>query len=740
MGVSPANCIARAPAGCAHAAPPPVRPPDGIADAADADTDVLHYALDLQIFPDLTALAGTNTMSVRSLVDGLTTFRFRLDSALAIETMTCGGVEAAWTRVDNATVEVTLDRAYSADEEFALAVSYSGLPRAEWWGSIRFTTHDGQPLVYTISQPYYAHTWWPCKDDNADKATADLRFTVPAALTVASNGLLQSITDLPDGRKLFHWRTDFPTAPYLFCFAATSYNVHTRYFTHAAGEMPVEFYLYPDRDSAENREKLARCLPMLETFGQLYGPYPFLAEKYGIYHFGFSGGMEHQTMTGQGSGYTGLSEWLTAHELAHQWWGDMITCATWHDIWLNEGFATYSEALWEEFKGGSSNPAALHGWMAHRRPGNFTDTVYVDDISQPARIFDDDLSYRKGAWVLHMLRHVVGDDDFFAALALYRGRYALGSATTADFRAACEEVAARDLARFFQQWVYEPGAPAYEFAWQPVTADQRTFVELMIRQAQTADAPTFAMPVDVRLTDADGAYTHVAWNDARQEHLLFEVTTAPSTLQLDPEHWILTQPADAQTTEFESGPPKIVALRPAPAVALTPAEFSTLEIVFHTEVAVPPLAVHVEREGAGVDFAARYEAATQTLSLGAREPLTDGSYRLVVSDAIRGGASDLALDGELATADGTLLLPSGDGLPGGTAEATFVVAGAGVPGDMNGDAVVDVRDIPGFILALSRRHEYRERYPFCDILNGDVNADGSVNNADSAPFAELVLN
>ncbi|MHC4209849.1 MAG: M1 family metallopeptidase, partial [Planctomycetota bacterium] len=381
------------------------------------DTDVLHYDLDLEIVPAFTWLGGANTISVRSLIDGLTTFQVRLHDTFDITSAQVDGLAAPWQRLSATTIEVDLGRSYDAGEEFEVMVAYGGVPVSLGFGSINFTSQGGYPLVFTLSEPWFAYTWWPAKDDNNDKATGEFKITVPNPLSVASNGLLLSVDGVGGGRRRYNWLTGYQTATYLFSFSATFYHTFSGTYIYDGGSMPVDFFIFPDSDNPANRDAWLETVTMLPVFGDLFGLYPFLDEKYGIYQFGFGGGMEHQTMTGQGS----FTETLTAHELAHQWWGDMITCGTWQDMWLNEGFATYSEDLWKEFEPGGGGTDALHAHMDIRRPSDVNGSVYVplEDADNFNRIFSGNFSYRKGAWVLHQLRHVVGDQDFFDILAAY---------------------------------------------------------------------------------------------------------------------------------------------------------------------------------------------------------------------------------------------------------------------------------------------------------------------------------
>jgi hypothetical protein len=432
------------------------------------------------------------------------------------------------------------------------------------------------------------------------------------------------------------------------------------------------------------------------VFGDLFGLYPFLDEKYGIYQFGFGGGMEHQTMTGQGS----FTETLTAHELAHQWWGDMITCGTWQDIWLNEGFATYSEALWLESEPGGGGTDALHAHMEIRRPSDVNGSVYVPaaDAGNFNRIFSSNFSYRKGAWVLHQLRHVVGDQNFFDILAAYRAAYEHGSAITEDLRQVAEGVYGSDLTWFFDEWVYDIGAPAYASAWRGHEIGGTNYVELYISQFQTSSYPIFTMPLDVVMTTTGGDMTHVVWNDAEEEHFLFAVPGEVLSLDLDPDDWTLH--TGNVTTAFVQGPPKLVLTAPEPGGSVTSAEDMTVEITFHKDVVADAAHFDLVGDATGpAPFAYAYDDASHTVTLTPDEALGADDYTLTVQDGIVDVVAGLSLDGELADPTDPEALPSGEGLPGGDAWGSCPrPCPPTCPADFNGNCYVDVTDFL-FLLA-----------------------------------------
>jgi aminopeptidase N len=707
----------------------------GVRDSFSTDTDVLHYVLDIELNPTAQTIAGSNTMTIRSQVDNLSKFRFRLADAFAITDIKVDGLAASWTRIDSIVVEVTLNPTYNTDQVFDLYVAYNGSPPSGGMGSITFRTRNGAPEVFTLSEPWFAYTWWPAKDDLTDKTTADLWFTVPSPMVVASNGLLQGIDDAGGGKLRYRWKTTYQTDDYLYCIGATNYNQFGSTWLYQGHSMPLEFFIYPEDDSPGNRNGWLMVGDALTTYSNLFGTYPFVNEKYGMLEFGWGGGMEHQTITS----ILGYFWWESGivHELAHQWWGDNVTCGTWNDIWINEGFADYCEGLWYEFKTGSDDPAALHSAMANRRPGDASGTVYCYDISNVDRIFDYDLTYLKAGWVLHMLRHVIGDAAFFDTLAAYRAQYEGKSAVTEDFRQVAETVAGRDLAWFFNEWIYQGGTPKYRWNWHLCTADGVGYVEVYVKQTQLASLPTFTMPIDIQTTDGSGQHLHAVWNDAREEHLLFAAESPGVTgVQFDPTPWILAY--GTSTVTFVEGPPKIVTMNPAPNQTRRAADVSSFDIVFHKDVTAH--ASDFSLVGAHVGAVAvsySYNSTRYAVTLTPTAPLGSDVYTLTVSDRIVDVASSQKLDGELIRPDSPNPLPSGDGLAGGSAVATIRLI---VPADCDCDGAVNAFDIDPFVLAIVSPESYAQQYPDCNLWNADVDLDGAVNAFDIDPFVQCVIN
>jgi aminopeptidase N len=491
--------------------------------------DVSFYSLDLSIDPSAETISGAVEISGSVTAAFLSTVDIDLDDNMTVSAVTWTGGTLSFTHPEDLLV-VTLDRTYTQGELFSFTVHYSGTPDPSY-GAFGFDTHNGDPMIWSLSEPFGARCWWPCKDVPSDKAdSVDVRITVPEALVVASNGTLLSETD-NGATKTYYWRERYPISTYLVSVAIHPYVVYSDWYRYAPSDsMEIKFFVFPDHYSAV-QPTYAMTKDMITVFADLFGEYPFLDEKYGHAEFTWGGGMEHQTITSLGS----WNEYLIAHELAHQWWGDMVTCDDFHHVWLNEGFATYSEALWSEAVYGVAQYQEDMENAQYFGPG----TIYVPNTDDWNRIFHSGLSYNKGSWVLHMLRHVVRDSDFFEILRTYYAdsRYQYATVTTEQFRDLCEEVSGMELDWFFHEWIYEERYPMYSYDWTFSPNGGLYNVALTLRQLQTNF--TFTMPVDVTITTTAGDTTVVVWNDLPLQEFTLTVQGEPTAVALDKDQWIL---------------------------------------------------------------------------------------------------------------------------------------------------------------------------------------------------------
>jgi len=492
------------------------------------DYSVVYYDLNLSINPTAKTIAGEVGIDVVIIADSTNQILLDLTSNFHVTKITSENENLGFNHTSNL-IFIQLSHFYKSGELLNLRVHYNGAPAT---GAFNFGTRAGKPLIWTLSQPFGAKSWWPNKNYPEDKAdSARIAITVPKDLVVGSNGTLTEQNESGDLTE-YVWKVSYPIASYLISIAAHDYLIHKQqYYYGEADSMDVVHYIYRDHFDSE-KSKYEITTEMLSVFTSMFGEYPFVEEKYGHAECPFNGGMEHQTLTS----LLGPYESLIAHELAHQWWGDMITCKDYHHIWLNEGFATYTEALWAEFKYGT---AAYHENMNSKQ--YFGDgTIYVPDLTFSGRIFDAGLSYRKGAWVLHMLRHIVGTENFFRILKAYGdGPKKYGVATTSNFQDVCETISGQDLTPFFFQWIYGEGFPVYAYDWSYTEENGKYLISLDIFQLQTGQL--FNMPLDIHITTASGETLHVIQNSETFQQYYFESAEEPLSISLDKNNWVLKE-------------------------------------------------------------------------------------------------------------------------------------------------------------------------------------------------------
>ncbi len=502
----------------------------------DSTIDVTYYKLDLTLQYSQHNLIGAVTVNAKSQSAGLKSFFLDLQDTLKVDSVVSEGKQLAFIH-SNAKLQITLDTTLDTGGSFSVTVYYEGIPGTSGFGSFEFGSHNGQPAIWSLSEPYGASDWFPCKDTPADKAdSSDVWVTCNESMTAASNGILQQVVTSSNGTKTYKWHNGYPIAQYLISIAVSNYVQHVNYYKYTATDsMPVLYFVYPEDDSLA-KEGISKVPNMIKIFSERYGQYPFIKEKYGEAEFGWGGGMEHQTCTSLGS----FDEDLEAHELAHQWFGDKVTCADWNDIWLNEGFATYSEAVYfEATQGKSAYDQMIANDMKSARSAQ--GAIYLKNISDVNSIFNYARSYAKGAVVLHMLRGIVGDSTFFNILRTYNSTpgLAYGVATTRDFERVAEQVYGSSLSYFFNEWIYGEGLPTYSVDWSYAPAGNNYEVTLNINQAAGINPAFFTMWVKIRITTVGGDTTLSVFNNAMSQQFKLIVKDKPQYITFDPDNLIM---------------------------------------------------------------------------------------------------------------------------------------------------------------------------------------------------------
>ena len=497
--------------------------------------DVKYYRCEWEVDPTVRYIKGKVTVYF-VVADAATSIALDLMAPLVVDSVTQRNVLLTKQQVNNG-VQINFSSPLNAGTLDSVSVYYQGVPPNTGFGSFIQSSHLGTPVMWSLSEPYGSRDWWPCKNWLDDKADSiDVLITAPSQYKAASNGLLQSETLIAGGtKKITHWKHRYPIASYLMCFAVTNYAVFNNSVQLGSITLPMQTFCYPE-DLVSFQNGTQNVLDALQLYHNTFGDYPFIKEKYGHVQFGWGGGMEHQTSTFVVS----INEGLIAHELGHQWFGDKITCGSWEDIWLNEGFATHLASFYSETK----YPATA---IANRKneinfitsqPGG---SVWVDDTTKVGRIFDSRLSYNKGSHLLYMLRWKLGDSTFFRALRSYQKDPQLiyGFARTADLKRHLEAESNQDLTQFFSDWFKGQGYPTYNVEWTPIGSN---YVKVKMNQTTShASVSFFAMPVAVQFKNATQQKTIVVDNKTNGEIFIKDIGFIADTVIIDPEYWLISK-------------------------------------------------------------------------------------------------------------------------------------------------------------------------------------------------------
>ena len=365
--------------------------------------DLKYHRFNWRIDPAVKYIQGSVTSYFIPTTAVFSEMYFDLSNSLLVDSVKYHNTSALFVQPAGDALKITLPSIALAGILDSIIVYYHGTPPNNGFGAFEQSTHNATPIIWTLSEPFGAKDWWPCKQSLNDKIDSiDVYVTTPQAYRVASNGVL--VSQIQNGTdKIYHWQSHYPIAAYLIAIGVTNYSVYSNFLPMNPGTLEVLNYVYPENLSTA-QSQTPDILNVITLYDSLFIPYPFAKEKYGHCQFGWGGGMEHQTM----SFVTNFSHSLIAHECAHQWFGDMVTCGSWEDIWLNEGFATYMEGLTEQYL----FPATWANWKLSKK-NNVTSSpggsVLCDDTTNINRIFSSRLSYNKAAYVLHMLRWKLGD-------------------------------------------------------------------------------------------------------------------------------------------------------------------------------------------------------------------------------------------------------------------------------------------------------------------------------------------
>jgi aminopeptidase N len=494
--------------------------------------DIQYYRCRWTVNPVAKMIDGS-VLSRFTITAATNTLVYDLNKALLVDSVVYHGTKLTFVHAANHSLQVNLPVTLSVNTLDSLEIYYRGVPPNN--GAFVTSTHSGVPVLWTLSEPYGAPSWWPCRDLLKDKADSiDIILSYPVTYVSSSNGLVVSDI-IGNATRVTHWKHRFPITTYLVAIAITNYNVVNDNVTLPTRTMPVTMYAYPESAAtfvaATNVAKFC-----LQEFSKLVTEYPFVQERYAQTQFGAGGGMEHQTNSFIASAGSGL----VAHELAHQWFGDKVTCGSWTDIWLNEGFASYMEYVYVELTNPAGKLPFLQSWT-NSVTSSSGGSVFVPDTLNENRIFDARLSYRKGGYLLHMLRWKLGDSTFFRGVRRYLNdpTLAFKTAMTADLKRNLEQESGQNLTEFLNDWFTGEGYPNYNASWF-----QKSNNEVQVQLNQTtshSSVPFFEMPVPLRFIGTNKDTTIVVNHTATGQIFNVNPGFPANDMQIDPLLWILSK-------------------------------------------------------------------------------------------------------------------------------------------------------------------------------------------------------
>lgn len=504
---------------------------DNYVHAKQLSLDILHYDLEISLDIKNKKIDGRALITGISKVTLLDTIVFNFYDNMAISTLLMNNNEQRYTRSDN---KIFIPCAITEKDTFRISIVYSGTPLMEDYTSFVFGEINEIPLVYSINEPISASRWFPSNDIPTDKVLLDMRITADSNLVSISNGKLISVNSSND-KKTYYWKTIYPISTYLISLNTSKYAHFEDTYTGLLNQK-MDIHYFPVINHLEEAKTDWEDHPqMIKVFAELFGEYPFIEEKYGVTEFlWMSGAMEHQTITSVGYNLsTGRKYFndILIHELAHQWWGNAVGPATWKDIWLNEGFATYSEALYDEALYGKGG---LSGAMNRFYSIYFNGTLY-----NPEELFSKTV-YDKGAWVLHMLRNEIGENTFFALLRNYFETYKYKNASTNDFKALAEKMSGKDLTKFFDQWVFTgEGIPMIEYGKVLKKEKNKLYLDLELRQIQEQSI-VYDIPIRIKIYYKNNSDEIIKLRlNKREELFRIELKDEIEQIAFDPDTHIL---------------------------------------------------------------------------------------------------------------------------------------------------------------------------------------------------------
>ncbi|MBS1731535.1 MAG: M1 family metallopeptidase [Bacteroidetes bacterium] len=501
---------------------------------ASSNFNVYYYRCEWNIDPAKFYISGKVT-SYFKITGETKKITMDLTKKLIVSNIKMRDQNLSFSQTSKDGLEINLPKKYKKNQRDSITIYYSGKPAGNG-DSFSKTRHNNVDVIWTLSEPYGAKDWWPCRNGLDDKADSiDIYITHPSKYKASSNGILMSTTTV-NGSTTSYYKHRYPIASYLVAIAVTNFSIFNDSVQLGNKMLPVITYVYPE-DSAKFKSRTHFMLQAIPLFNDSYGEYPFINERYGQTEFSWGGGMEHQT----NSFVVSTDENLMAHELAHQWFGDKITCGSWQDIWLNEGFATYSaDFLYMKNFSPTYYPQYVSGDLSIivSKPDG---SVFVDDTSNFNRIFDNRLTYNKGAFLLRMLEWTMGSENFFKGLKQYYNdpKIVYGFARTADFQRNMEAVSGLDLDYFFDQWFYGQGYPSFQVYW---SQNANNSVQIVVKQ--TTSHPSvdfFKLPLELVFKNGTQTKSVIVNINNKVQQATVNIGFQAKEVQIDPNLQVISK-------------------------------------------------------------------------------------------------------------------------------------------------------------------------------------------------------
>jgi aminopeptidase N len=496
------------------------------------EIDILKYDLEIELFPREKVLKGKCLITGLIKDKNIKSIDLNFYDNLKINYASLNSEEVGYIRSQ---YHISFSTPAALPDTFKVRIDYQGTPKRLGFASFVFGEVNGRSLIYNLSEPTYASTWFPCNDIPEDKFLLEIKITNDPDKVSVSNGILKTINNSGQ-RKTYEWYTVYPISTYLVALYSSDYvNFTDKYISlDKKDTMLIDYYVTPEHLEA-GKVDFEEHPDMLRFFSQTFGEYPFIKEKYGVAEFlWLIGAMEHQTITGMSYNMISGNKFFNdtyVHELAHHWWGNAIGPKSWKDIWLNEGFASYSEALYSEHKAGKK---ALISTMLSKFDENFNGKLYNPDYLFSSLVYD------KGSWVLHMLRWEVGDSVFFNILRKYFDNYKYSAADTKDFQRICESVTQKSMDKFFKQWVFDgEDIIKLDYSAKYITVNDSCSVELEFEQTQKGyEVYEFKLEIQFAFKNGEIEKRTVYISDRKQK-VTFRFMEEPTEIIPDPDSWLL---------------------------------------------------------------------------------------------------------------------------------------------------------------------------------------------------------